>query len=214
MPPIEYEITQMGLTFTCIAKFNSVEFLASGCNKKVSKNKVAENIYNYINDNRNKLKTEYRGRYIPPKKFKTFIFIDLENYTELYNNLDILDKYKDYYIISYLTRSHALMNKYEIISKYCEVRVVDCTYKDAADIQIIIDISTVITYLSKYNMDVIYLITKDHFGKVLNKLLPYCNWINDFDFLFNLNNILLKNNNDCDDDCDNCVESDINNLLN
>ena len=185
IPYIKYihKFNQRNNLFESYAIFNHVKFTGSGHSKKLCELKIAHNIMKYINKHEHdKL---YR-KYTCPETYNKLILIDLENFTSM--PLDILTNYSKYRIIGYLTSNHSLVPKLKHIKQYMEMVLVDCSYRDAVDIKITIDVARYENKIEK-----IYLLTGDHFGPTLAKLVNYCECITDYKYLMNYNNILLCN---------------------
>jgi dsRNA-specific ribonuclease len=163
---------------------NNTFYTESASSKREGERNVSERILEYIDQNHS------ISYYETPEEYDGIIYIDLENATKL--PLEILENYKKYRIISYLAYNHALMDKQDFIKRFSELKSVSCSDKDAVDIMITIDIARLQPLVDKGEIKKVYLITADHFGKTVEKLVDYCECINDYRYLLNLNNELLK----------------------
>lgn len=158
--------------------FNNIKFEGFGASKKAAETVIASDILRYI-DTQFSIK-----KYQAPEEYTELMLIDLENFTAL--PLEILKNYSKYRIVGYLAFNHALVAKLDNIERYMEMKLVQCSDKDAVDIMMTIDIARYQGQVSK-----IYLLTGDHFGKTVAKFLDYCECIDDYKYLLTHNNHLL-----------------------
>lgn len=189
MPQIKFVHTRFDRTQEFVSKaiFCGTEFAARAKNKKECERRICEEILEY-------LKTSEFGKkfvYKPPKEYKSILFIDLENFSSIKYN--ILKNYKQFKIVAYLSYAHTLLKtRRNHIKKFTELITVNSGLKDAVDLQITIDLARIEPELKKRKIERVYLLTSDHFGEVIEELLPYCRCINDPEILLDMNNEILN----------------------
>lgn len=139
--------------WVCILRVFDQEFIGKGSNKKEASLEAAS----------------LALQEVPPVSepswddlSKTCIIVDIENINPLPHPLwESLCQQGNVYIFA--------SSKFLIPSVKCKVKICPSTMKDAADILICMKLSR---YLKKHKFDFYYILTKDHFGDVLEDMYP------------------------------------------
>lgn len=139
-------------------------FFGIECNNKKDSQKDAskdalEYLYNYK-------KIEKYNCYKNSNTLKSqdIIFVDIENISK-YNYI-IPEKY----IYGFISTNSCLYNKIEDIKRYMNIYIYDGKEKDGSDILLTMIISEHIPHIKKYKNNII-IVTNDHFGKCIKKIL-------------------------------------------